>query len=232
MPVGYSLLLPRLAADPALARAFFRDLRLVFYAAAALPEAAWDQLGELAARYADHPVAVTTSWGLTETAPAATSAHFPSGRADCIGVPLPGTELKLAPAGDKHEVRVRGDNVTRGYFRRAGLTSAAFDEEGFYRTGHDGPFVAALGWLSPVAAAALAPGSAGQQSPSGQLISSAAVRAHLAASLATLNENAGSARRVARPRRHLSHRRLTRPGWLAGQRDSPLMAPKGFRGPC
>jgi feruloyl-CoA synthase len=109
---------------------------VVFFAAAALPQQVWEELLQLAEVAADHPVAVTTSWGTTETAPAATSAHFPSGRADCIGVPLPGVEVKLVPHdGGKQEIRVRGPNVTPGYYARPDLTQAAFDEEGFYRTG-------------------------------------------------------------------------------------------------
>jgi feruloyl-CoA synthase len=52
-----------------------------------------------------------------------------------IGLPVPGCELKLAPAAGKLEVRVRGPNITPGYFRRDDLTQAAFDEEGFYRIG-------------------------------------------------------------------------------------------------
>jgi len=37
--------------------------------------------------------------------------------------------------GAKQEIRVRGPNVTPGYYARPELTRAAFDEEGFYRTG-------------------------------------------------------------------------------------------------
>jgi feruloyl-CoA synthase len=135
VPVGYALLVPRLKADPALAKRFFRRLRVVFFAGAALPQQVWEELLGLAEAAADHPVAVTTSWGTTETAPAATSAHFPSGRSDCIGVPLPGVEIKLVPDGGKREIRVRGPNVTPGYHARPDLTAAAFDDEGFYRTG-------------------------------------------------------------------------------------------------
>ncbi len=135
VPAGYSLLVPQLKADPALAKRFFRDLQIVFYAGAALPQQVWDDLLHLAGAAAGHPVAVTTSWGTTETAPAATSAHFPSGRSDCIGVPLPGVEVKLAPDGGKHEIRVRGPNVTPGYYARPDLTHAAFDDDGYYRTG-------------------------------------------------------------------------------------------------
>jgi feruloyl-CoA synthase len=135
VPVGYALLVPQLKADPALAEMFFRRLQIVFFAGAALPQHVWEELLQLAEAAADHPVAVTTSWGTTETAPAATSAHFPSGRSDCIGVPLPGVEVKLVPEGGKQEIRVRGPNVTPGYHARPDLTAAAFDDEGFYRTG-------------------------------------------------------------------------------------------------
>jgi feruloyl-CoA synthase len=141
VPAGYAALLPLLEQDPAAAGAFLDRLRLGFFAAAALPQQLWDRMGELAAR-AGSPMQMTTSWGLTETAPAATSAHFPITRSDVLGVPLPGVELALVPvggatagAGPRYEVRVRGANVTPGYHRRADLTAAAFDEEGFFRTG-------------------------------------------------------------------------------------------------
>ena len=134
VPAGYAALLPRLERDPVAARAFLGRLRLGFFAAAALPQQLWDRLQKLAA---DHGAGMqmTTSWGLTETSPAATSAHFPITRSDSLGVPLPGLELALVPVGQKTEVRVRGANVTPGYYRRPDLTGAAFDEEGFFCTG-------------------------------------------------------------------------------------------------
>jgi feruloyl-CoA synthase len=134
VPAGYAALLPHLERDRAAAAAFLDRLRLGFFAAAALPQQLWDRLGKLAS---DHGSAMqmTTSWGLTETAPAATSAHFPITRSDILGVPLPGVELTLVPVGEKTEVRVRGANVTPGYYRRPDLTAAAFDDDGFFRTG-------------------------------------------------------------------------------------------------
>jgi feruloyl-CoA synthase len=134
VPAGYAALLPFLERDRDLAAAFFARLRLVFFAGAALPQRLWDAIGELAASVGS-AAPMTTSWGATETAPAATSAHFASGRADCIGVPLPGVDVKLAPAGDRLEIRVRGPNVAPGYTGRPDLTAAAFDADGFYRTG-------------------------------------------------------------------------------------------------
>jgi feruloyl-CoA synthase len=134
VPAGYAALVPALERDVELARRFFARLRLVFFAAAALPQQLWDRIGQLAARLGT-AAQLTTSWGATETGPAATSAHFSSGRSDCIGVPLPGVRLRLAPVGDKLEVRVQGPHVTPGYHRQPDLTAAAFDDQGFYRTG-------------------------------------------------------------------------------------------------
>jgi feruloyl-CoA synthase len=135
VPAGFALLVPALEGDRELAEHFFSRLRFMFYAGAALPDALADRLRKLAERFADHKVPLTSSWGTTETAPAATSAHFPDAVLGCIGVPIPGTTVKLASVGEKLEIRVRGPGVSPGYFRRPELTEAMFDEEGFYRSG-------------------------------------------------------------------------------------------------
>jgi len=62
-------------------------------------------------------------------------------RVGLIGLPFPGVELKMVPVGSKYELRLRGVNVTPGYFGRPDLTKAAFDEEGFYCIGDAGVFV-------------------------------------------------------------------------------------------
>src|SRR4051794_32120063 len=134
VPAGYAALLPLLEDDAELARAFLDRLRVGFFAAAALPQQLWDRLEKLSAEHGGR-MRMTTSWGLTETAPAATSAHFPITRSDVLGVPLPGVEVALAPVGEKTEIRVKGPNVTPGYHRAPELTAAAFDEEGYFRTG-------------------------------------------------------------------------------------------------
>jgi feruloyl-CoA synthase len=135
VPAGYAMLAPALESDGALAERFFSRLRFMFYAAAALPPALADRLRALAARHADHEVPLTSSWGTTETSPAATTAHFPGLPNGCIGVPYPGTTIKLAPVQDRLEIRVSGPIVTPGYYRHPELTTTTFDEEGFYRSG-------------------------------------------------------------------------------------------------
>ena len=135
VPAGYALLAPRLERDRELATAFFSRLRFMFYAAAALPETLWERLRAVADEVADHEIPLTASWGTTETAPGATTAHFASARCGCIGVPLPGVTLKLVPVGEKQELRLTGPNITPGYHGDPDATAAAFDEEGYYRTG-------------------------------------------------------------------------------------------------
>jgi feruloyl-CoA synthase len=135
VPAGYAALLPFLERDEGFARAFFEKLRLIFYAGAALPQDLWTRLEAASERAIGQRVPMTSSWGTTETSPLATAAHFIIDRAGAIGVPVPGCELKLVPSGEKLEVRVRGPNVTPGYWKRPDLTAAAFDQDGFYKPG-------------------------------------------------------------------------------------------------
>ena len=136
VPRGYDLLLPHLEKDPELRRNFFRELEVLFYAAAALPQNLWDRLSRLAREEkAGREFAMLSAWGSTETSPLATSVHFPMDRPGVIGLPVAGCALKLVPSGGKLEVRVKGENVTPGYYKRPDLTAGAFDDEGFYRIG-------------------------------------------------------------------------------------------------
>jgi feruloyl-CoA synthase len=138
VPAGYGALLPFLERDAELRARFFERLELIFYAAAALPQDLWERLEAVAVAERGEPVMMTSSWGLTETSPLATAAHFPIDRAGVIGVPVPGVEIKLAPVEGKLEMRVKGPNVTAGYFGQPELTAKAFDAEGYYRTGDAG----------------------------------------------------------------------------------------------
>jgi feruloyl-CoA synthase len=135
VPRGFDLLMPMLEQDAGLRRNFFRDLDMLFYAGAALPQNLWERLEKLALAEKGGALAMISSWGSTETAPSAAAVHYPIERAGVIGLPNPGCELKLVPAAGKLEVRVKGPNVTPGYYRRDDLTKAAFDEEGYYRIG-------------------------------------------------------------------------------------------------
>lgn len=136
VPRGFDLLLPYLERDAELRRNFFSRCRFVFYAAAALSQNLWDRLRKLVrAEGREGELLLTSAWGSTETAPLATAVHWQIDMVGCIGLPVPGCELKLVPTAGKLEARVRGPNVTPGYLHRPDLTKEAFDEEGFYRIG-------------------------------------------------------------------------------------------------
>lgn len=135
VPRGYEQLMPFLRADDAFRDHFFSGLDTVFYAAAALPQNLWSELKDMSIAARGQPIPMTSAWGSTETAPLATSVHFDIEKAGVIGLPVAGTDLKIVPNNDKLEVRVRGPNVTPGYYQRPDLTREAFDEEGFYLMG-------------------------------------------------------------------------------------------------
>jgi feruloyl-CoA synthase len=92
-------------------------------------------LEELSLQTIGRVLPMVCAWGSTETSPLATDCHFQAQCSGNIGVPTPGTELKLLPSGDKLEVRVRGPNVTPGYWKAPDLTAKAFDSDGFYLIG-------------------------------------------------------------------------------------------------
>src|SRR4051794_10691658 len=135
VPRGFDMLIAALRDDEVLRRRFFSEVKFVFYAAAPLPQNLWDALVELSFNTVGRAIPMVSAWGATETSPLATDCHFQAERSGNIGVPIPGTELKLVRSGEKLEVRVRGPNVTPGYWKAPELTAKAFDEEGFYLIG-------------------------------------------------------------------------------------------------
>lgn len=135
VPTGYDALIPHLEADAALRETFFRDLRMLWYAGASLAQHSWDALTRLARETTGRDIVIATGLGATETAPAALFCTWPQDTAGNVGLPLPGVTLKLVPLDGKYDARLKGDNITPGYWRQPELSAAAFDEEGFYRLG-------------------------------------------------------------------------------------------------
>ncbi|HEX5788487.1 MAG TPA: feruloyl-CoA synthase [Woeseiaceae bacterium] len=135
VPKGYELLAGRLADDDKLRRSFYRRLRACFFAGASLAQHTWDALDAAAVRERGRRVPILSGLGCTEASPSITFTTPGTGRAGVIGLPAAGNEVKLAPVAGKLELRVRGPNVTPGYWRLPEQTAAAFDEEGYYRLG-------------------------------------------------------------------------------------------------
>ena len=141
VPKGFEMLLPDLERDQALRRHFFSRLKVMFYAGAGLAKHVHDRFQELSVETCGERVVFLTSLGSTETAPASLACSWDSDRIGNIGLPLPGVELKLVPQEGKLEARIKGANVTPGYWRAPALTAAAFDDEGFYKIGDALKFV-------------------------------------------------------------------------------------------
>ena len=141
VPRGFEELVPYLRREPALREKFFSRVGMLFYAGAGLSQPVWDALDELAVQARGERILWVTGLGATETGPSATFTTRDGVRSGMIGLPVPGVEVKLAPEGDKLELRVRGPSVTPGYWRQPELTRAAYDEEGFYRMGDAVRFV-------------------------------------------------------------------------------------------
>jgi feruloyl-CoA synthase len=135
VPKGFEMLLPYLEADEALRENFFSRLKVLFYAGASVSQHVVTALQSLAVKTTGERIIFLSSLGSTETAPLATACTWETERTGNIGLPAPGVELKLVPSEGKLEARLKGANITPGYWRAPALTAAAFDEEGFYKLG-------------------------------------------------------------------------------------------------
>ena len=135
VPKGYEMLVPALRADKDFRCHFFSRLKILFYAAAGLNQKVWDDLQELAVDTCGEEILMMTGLGATESSPFAISTGIEGAASGRVGLPVPGVELKLVPVEGKLEARLRGPNITPGFWRAPQLTSAAFDEEGFYKLG-------------------------------------------------------------------------------------------------
>ena len=135
VPKAYEFLVAGFEDDTELRTRFFERLKLLQYAGASLSQHVFEGLERHARAELGQRIMIITGYGSTETAPFAFTTTWAVEEAGHIGLPAPGMEIKLVPNGDKRELRLKGPNVTPGYWREQDLTTVAFDEEGFYRIG-------------------------------------------------------------------------------------------------
>jgi feruloyl-CoA synthase len=138
VPKGFEELVSAMERDEALRQKLFSRVRCFMYAGAGLSQAVWDRLDALALATRGAKVPMITGLGMTETAPSSMFAVTPQVRSGHIGLPCPGVRVKLVPNAEdsgKTEVRFAGPHVMPGYWRAPEQTAAAFDDEGYYRTG-------------------------------------------------------------------------------------------------
>src|SRR5260221_12344764 len=113
----------------------------MIFAGAAISAPVMETLQELAIEARGERIPIMAGYGATETAPTICMSYRPCEAPGEIGLPAPGVELKLVPAMEAYEARVRGPNVMPGYLGMPELSAAAFDEEGFYRVGDAVAFI-------------------------------------------------------------------------------------------
>jgi long-chain acyl-CoA synthetase len=126
---------------PEIARRDLSSLRMVTCGGAALPVEVEQRFHQITG------FRVGGGWGMTETSPAGTNlplqGDWPPGS---IGLPLPGIAMdvvalddpaRLLPPGERGEIRVKGPNVFRAYWKKPEETKAAF-VDGWFLTGDIG----------------------------------------------------------------------------------------------
>lgn len=141
VPAAWAALATELEHDEELAETFFSRLIVMAYGGASMGQDIYERIQAVAVRTTGERISLSAGYGATETAPTAANVHWPNDRMGLIGLPLPGNKFKMVPAGEKMELRVKGVNVTPGYYRNPEKTRDAFDEEGFYRLGDAVKFV-------------------------------------------------------------------------------------------
>jgi feruloyl-CoA synthase len=132
VPKGYELLVAAMEDDEALKQSFFARLEVIQYSGAGLSPHVFDSLIRMSQEVRGKAVPIVTGYGATETAPAATCPIGPMKEPGRIGLPVSGLTFKLVPNGSKLELRLKGPNITPGYWSEPQKTAEAFDEEGFY----------------------------------------------------------------------------------------------------
>ena len=143
VPAGWMLFVSHLEQDPDLAQTFFSRLRVMQYGGANLSQEIGDRIQAVAVATIGERISFGSGYGATETGPTAANVHWPNARMGMMGLPVPGTSVKLAPEGDRLEFRVKGPQITPGYLGLPEVSAASFDEDGFYRLGD------AARWIDP-----------------------------------------------------------------------------------
>lgn len=134
VPLGYQLLVEALETDEDLRRTFFRDLKVLLYGGAGLPQPIYERMQRLAVAMTGKRIMLISAYGSTETTSGCLAIHFETDKVG-LGLPMPGIRVKLVPVDSRYEVRIAGPVITAGYLRDPQRTAESRDEEGYYRMG-------------------------------------------------------------------------------------------------
>jgi feruloyl-CoA synthase len=135
VPAAFGALAAALERDADLRQKFFKNMRALGYGGALLPQPIWERMQRVAVQEIGEQLPFGTGWGMTETTATGVAVYWNTTRTGLLGLPQPGATLKLVPTGDRMELRIKGIHVMPGYYKADALNAAAFDEEGYFRTG-------------------------------------------------------------------------------------------------
>lgn len=74
-------------------------------------------------------------YGLTETTATVSCCWFDSFRIGSVGRVMPNLEIKI---GENNEILLRGETITKGYYRKEAMTRQVLTEDGWFHTGDAG----------------------------------------------------------------------------------------------
>ena len=105
--------------------------------------------GQLVKKFEDLGIAIAQGYGITECAPLVSVTPWRKVKYDSVGLPIPGSTVKIMgedengneydlPVGEIGEICVKGPQVMKGYYKNPEATAAAFNKEGYFKTGDYG----------------------------------------------------------------------------------------------
>ena len=143
VPAAFGMLAAALERDADLRHKFFKNMRALGYGGALLPQPIWERMQRVTVQEIGEQLPFGTGWGMTETTATGVAVYWNTERTGLLGLPQPGVMLKLVPSGERMELRIKGPHIMSGYYKADALNAAAFDEEGYFRTGD------AVRWVDP-----------------------------------------------------------------------------------
>jgi feruloyl-CoA synthase len=135
VPAAFGMLATALERDADLREKFFKNMRGLGYGGALLPQPIWERMQSVTVTQIGEQLPFGTGWGMTETTATGVAVYWNTERTGLLGLPQPGVVLKLVPIGDRLELRIKGPQVMSGYYKADALNAAAFDDEGYFKTG-------------------------------------------------------------------------------------------------
>lgn len=78
---------------------------------------------------------MVAGYGLTETTATVTCEWIDDYCVGSVGRVLPGLQLRI---GENNEIQLKGETITKGFYKKEAVTKQAFTEDGWFRTGDAG----------------------------------------------------------------------------------------------